>query len=446
MSKNNPIPVTESDGITRTTQIVGISDSYGNGQRANGKNVGTLFGDDSRVTRRSPIASGKYSQGLPLHVADWKINATGYVEVVNNGGILNGVIEFGTGTDPLGKIYLAAKLLNRYPPAQLSYYIFTGAWNGLINANGDCIALLGASLPGLAIDGQDGDIKEGHMYGFVRESGVIKEVLRTYKNFNVHKETVISSVTLEQAMYLNIFELEVGYLGIHPTLLYRVNTDKLSQDLIAKSVYQDSVTSVNDPNLSMSAYVENLGNTTNVAVRNGSFQYGNYSDLPSPDPSARPLNVSFSGASISSGTTVLSIYTVPNKIDMYSRLDSGGTTVSEFRNTIRNKLKKIISAGESNSNKAITLSVYLVPLADISGASFSPLNPYINVLEQSTVGTVNFANAILLTELADIRGGDKDDVRMDEYLLFGDTAGVVTVTSTGNINEVRYTLITEDQF
>ena len=176
----------------------------------------------------------------------------------------------------------------------------------------------------------------------------------------------------------------------------------------------------------------------------------NYAERPSGDPSSRPLVETTTFATVSSGTdVVLGLYTVPDKVDMQSKLDSTGipgATISEFRNTIRNKLKKVIAAGESVSNKTISLSVYLVPIADVSGASFSPINPYINVIEFSSVGTVSLANATKIVELADIRGGGQDDVRLEDFLLDGSQVGVITVTSTGNMENVRYTIITEDQF
>jgi hypothetical protein len=445
--KNNPIQTVESDGVQRTIQIVGLSDSYGTGLRANGKQTGTLFGDDIRTTRRVPIASGKYSQGLPLHAINYSIVGSGYWENVDVGGVLNGASEFGTGTDADGKIYISAKALNRYQAGQLSYYLFTAAWNGISSSNGDFVALVGGSLPGLAVDGQDGDIKEGYMFGWVRDSSGIRAVVRVYKGFNIQSETTTGLVIPAATQNLSIYELETGYLGIHPALLYRIDVETLQQKLLSIVEFDSDVTSVNDPNLAISVYLENQGNSSNITLRNGSFQFGNYAERPSGDPSARPLLDTLTGTSISGGVNrVLAIYTVPDKINMHSRLDGVGTTQSEFRNTIRNKLKKVIASGESNSNKSITLSIYLVPITDVSGASFTPLNPNINVLERSIVGTVSFTNAQLILELADIRGGDKDDVRLEDYLLDGSLAGVVTVTSTATINEVRYTIATEDQF
>ena len=412
---------------------------------SNGKNAGTLFGDNIISASRYAVGSGKYSQGLPVHAVNYKIVGSGYWQVVND-GTPNGASEFGTGTDANGKIYLSSKGLNRYYEGYLSYYLFTALWQGIQSANGDFIALVGASLPGLAVDGQDGDIKEGFMFGWKRVSGVLTSIVRKVKGFTPLDYTCEGDV--DQCENLQIFDMNVGYLGIHPFLLYRVNFDTMIQDLVKKIKFEQDTTSVNDPNMAISVYLENITNTTNIFVRNGSFNYGNIQSVGrTSDPSARELADNYTNASIPSGTdTVLRIYTVPDKVTMHSRLDSGGTTQSEFRNTIRNKLKKIIAVAESGSVKPISVSIYLIPIADVSGANFQPINPYVNVLYSSDIGTVSLANAIKIVELGDIRQGAKDDVRLEDYLLDGSLAGVITVSSAGTINNMRYTIITEDQF
>lgn len=418
--------------------------------KINGKSPGTLFGDDMRITRRVPVASGKYSQGLPLHAINYSINGSGYWKIVDDGGQLNGASEFGTGTDADGKIYISSKGLNRYQAGQLSYYLFTSAWKAISSANGDFVALVGASLPGLAIDGQDGDIKEGFMFGWIRESGTLKPVFRRYKRFTPTDYDCVS--TVEAASNLSIFELEVGYLGIHPSLIYRVNQYTLAQDLVKEIIFEQDVTSVDDPNMAISVYLENLGNTTNIAIRNGSFQYGNYAERESADPSARAINDSYSVASVAAGTdTVIACYTVEDKIDMYSELTSTGivgATINTFRNTLTNKLKKIIASAESIANKPITFTIYLVPKTDVV-ATFTSLNPQINILERAVGGaitSVSLANATIIAQLADIRGGDKDDVRQEEYLLTPELVGVITLTSTNTISNFTYTILTEDLF
>jgi hypothetical protein len=417
----------------------------------NGKNTGTLFGDDIRTTRRVPVASGKYGQGLPLHAINYDIVGSGYWRIVDDGGQLNGASEFGTGTDSNGKIYVSSKGLNRYQAGQLSYFLFTAAWKAISSTNGNFTALVGASLPGLEVDGQDGDIKEGFMFGWVREDGDTepKPVMRVYKRFTYTQYDCVS--TIEAASNLSIFQLEIGYLGIHPSMIYRVNFSTLSQDLVKKIIFEDDVTSVDDPNLAISVYIENSGNTTDISIRNGSFQYGNYAERPSPDPSARSINDNFTSASISSGTTILACYTLSDKITMYKELNSSGigsALTDVFRNTISNKLKKIIASAESASNKSIQFKIYLVPKADVV-ATFTPLNQYINVLERAigaAITSVSLTNATVIAGFGDIRGGDLDDVRLEEYLLTPELVGVISVSSTGNIENLDYTILTDDLF
>jgi hypothetical protein len=444
----NPIKVTEQNGTERVIQIVGLSDSYGPGLRANGKNTGTLFGDDIRITRRVPVLSGKYSQGLPVHAANYSINGTGYWEIVESGGLLNGASEFGTGTDIDGKIYLSAKLLNRYEAGQLSYYLFTAAWPTIASATGDFVALVGASLPGLAADGQDGDIKEGYMFGWVRESGELKAVVRTYKRFGYTQQDT-GLVFPAATENMNIFQFETGYLGIHPTLLYLIDTDILQQRLLTCVKYDQQVTSLDDPNLAISVYIENKGNNTNITVRNGSFQYGNYAERISPDASSRRWLDTYSLGVVGSGIdTVLSVYQINEKINMYKRLDLVGTTPGEFRNTVTNRLNVVDAVATSAANKPISLNVYLVPKTDVT-ATYTPVNPFINVLERAVganITSISLANAIKIVNLPDIRNDHTRDVQRFNHLLTTELVGVVTVSSSNAIADLEYTLNTEDLF
>jgi hypothetical protein len=415
---------------------------------ANGKQTGTLFGDDTRQTKRNPVTSGKYSQGLPLFAANIVINGTGYWENVDVAGILNGASEFGTGTDADGKIYVSAKNLNRYEAGQLAFYLLTSAWNGVSEATGDFCAFVGASQPGLVSDGQEGDIKEGYMFGWSKTGTEVKAIIRVYKGFNFTDyptELVFPSATEN----LKIFQFETGYLGIHPLLLYLVDTESLQQRLLSKVVFNQKVTSVNNPDLAISVYLENLGNTTNVTVRNGSFQYGNYSERTSPDASSRRWLDSYSAAAVGSGVdTVLAVYQVPEKVTMHSRIDSGGTSASEFRNTVSNRLNLVDAVATSAANKPISINVYLVPKADVI-ANYTAVNPFINVLERATgvnITSVSLANADKIVNLPDIRNDHFRDVEKYNFLLTTELVGVVTVSSSNVIADLEYTLNTEDLF
>lgn len=225
--------------------------------------------------------------------------------------------------------------------------------------------------------------------------------------------------------------------------------DNLVSELVKQIVFNQDVTSIDDPNLAISVYLENSGNDTNITLRNGSFQYGNYAERQSADPSSRLLADSYSIASISSGIdTVVACYTIKDKITMIKELNSVGVLTGEFRNTLNNKLLKANAAGLSGSNKIISFDIYLVPKADVV-ATFTPLNPNINILERAVdiaITSVDLTNATKILQLSDIRLGANEDVRIDEYLLTPELVGVITVTSTGTINDFRYTITTNDLF
>ena len=439
-----PVTLADEDGapvnVTNNSLDVNL--------KASGKSTGTLFGDDMRVTRRVPISSGKYNQGLPIFAANYNIVGSGYWKVVEAGGVLNGASEFATGTDSNGKIYLSSKLLNRYEAGQLSYYLFTAGWNGISSSDGDFIALVGASLPGLVSDGEDGDIKEGYMFGWVRDSTSTRAVVRVYKNFN-YTEYTTGLVSPSITENMSIYELETGYLGIHPALLYRIDTTDLTQSLLQKVEFNSDTTNVNEPNLAISVYVENKGNTSNITLRNGSFQYGNYAERPSPDASSRRWLDTYTLATVASGTdTVVAVYQVPEKVTMHKQLDSGGTTTGIFRNTITNRLDEVNAVATSTANKSIGLSVYLVPKTDVT-ATYTAVNPYINVLERAVganITSVSLANATKIVSMPDIRRDNFRNVQKYDHLLNTDLVGVVTVSSSNTISDLEFTLNTEDLF
>jgi hypothetical protein len=425
--------------------------SIGQNLLIHGQNPGTFFGDDIRTTRRIAVSSAKYSQGLPVAFADYDIVGTGYWELPLVGGVRNGVSEFGTGTDANGKIYLRSKGLNRYEPGQLSYFVFTTLFGGIEDANGDFVALIGANVGGLEVDGQYGDIKEGYMFGWKRVSGVLSPIFRVYKNFG-YTEYSLDNLTLADSENLKIYFLEVGYLGIHPALLYRFDTKGLKYDLLKKLEFNQDITSVNDPNMSIGVYLENSGNTTNITIRNGSFQYGNYAERETfDDASSRDILDEVYRATVTAGTDVfIAAYRIPQKVDMISRLDgTTGITQSEFRNTIFNRLKRVQL--NSSTNRVYTVSFYFIPSADITGASWQILRANINLLERTDVGTVNLANADVFERFIMPTATSlvvEKDVRDENYQLGGDNVAVITATSQGGTNITDFNLLinTEDLF
>ena len=251
----------------------------------NGAKSGTLFGDDIRTTRRIPVVSSTWSTGLPTFAIDLNFWDAGRWYIESDGLYTDGVSTLETGTASTGGVLASTTRLNRYQAGQLSYFQFTAAFEGIDTSNNDFTMLCGALQRGLASDGEFGLIKEGYLFGYVKESGELKYVFRTYKNFTYTQEIITEDLTYVKDN-LNIFRLEVGYLGIHPALLYRVDVPNLTNKLVHKYSYNMNGTSVANPNLALGVYVKNEGNTTNLKFKNGSMQFGNYAERESPDPSA----------------------------------------------------------------------------------------------------------------------------------------------------------------
>jgi len=416
--------------------------------QSTGRNTGTLFGDDIRTTRRVPVESGMWVHGLPVYGIDYEIVGSGRWYVLPDlvtPSLFDGVSVLETGTDANGKIYISSKRLNRYQPGQLSYFIFTAAWLNLLSANGDFLLLFGATLRGLASDGQFGLIKDGVVVGFKKVGGELKHIMRVYKNFQHTEEEY--DFDDDELLNLKILRLEIGYLGIHPASVSKVNFKALTDELVHTVVFDQDTVSVGNPNLAASIYLENIGNTTNLEVRNGSFQVGNYSERSSPDPSSRPLFDSFEAAAISSGTdTVIAAYTVPEKLTMNKELNSAGVLNGIFRNTVANKLNTAQAKGIAN--KSIVLNIYLVPKTDVV-ATYTPLSPFINAIERATgaaIISVSLTNAIKIGALNDINTGKFLDISNQDILLTSDLVGIITVSCAQSITDLSYIISTEDLF
>ena len=413
------------------------------------RNPGTLFGDDIRITRRNPVSSAMWSHGLPLHGIDSELIGTGrwYIEPdEEDNTYFDGVSTFETGTDANGKCFITSKNLNRYQPGQLSYFIYTAAFQGINDANGNYLCMIGAFLRGLASDGDFGKIKEGFGLGFKNIEGHIYHIFRVYKNFE-YTEEVLPYVP-DGESDLNIYRLEIGYLGIHPSILYKVNLKNLTDTLLHVKTFKQDLTSVSNPNLAIGLYLENQGNTTNIQIKNGSLQFGNYAERMSPDPSARPLQTDLSIAAIDAGTdVVIAAYTVPEKITMYKELNTIDTTLTgEFRNTIANKLLSIQAI--ATANKPITLNIYFVPKTDVV-ANFTPINPNVNVLENAIGGditSVDLTQASKIAAIVPINNGQNMQATERNFLLTSEIVAVITTTCTQAITDFEAILGTEDLF
>jgi len=446
---NNPIYI-DDNGTERLIQIVGISDNFGNGLKVNGRQAGTLFGDDIRTTRRVPISSGMWAHGLPLYGMNYSIVSSGrmYVEPdVNNAAYFDGTATIESGTSADGKIFIISKTLNRYQPGQLSYFEFTEGLKGINSTNGDFLLLFGAMRRGAAAHGLSDQIKEGVCIGFKKDGGELIHILRIYKNYEYTDD--ILDYNISDFEGLAIRRLEIGYLGIHPVLLYKVDPITLKENLIHKKVFESYYTSLSNPNLSLGVYIENKGNTTNLQIGNGSFQFGNYAERISSDPSGRFITDSYSIASIAVGTRVFfAAYTLPEILSMPKEINLAGLVNGNFYNSISNKLIDIEIFGASN--KIFTIDIYLVPKADVV-ATFTYLEANINALQRAVgvaITSVNFTNAQLIGTLkvASTQIRAFKDFSSYDRLLDKDLVAVFTITNAQTVTDLDLIVNSIDLF
>lgn len=424
----------------------------------NGKRPGTNFGDDIKITKKVPFVSAKWAEGLPLYSINSYFQTTGYWEIPEIEGELNGVCEFGSGSDPNGHVFITSKALNRYQAGQKGYNIYTGAFGGVDQANGDFELLVGPMLPGLAEDGEENVIVNGIVWGYIWDSENSKATLvyRVYKNKTITHE-VFPDQWKGQVDFrnyvkenLHIFYSEFGYLGIDPSPL-EIYDQKTGTTLkLHEQEFDQNVTNVSNPNMTLGVWVKNKGNTNPIWFRNGSFQFGNFSERITPDPSSRSLIDQSYKASVASGTQVPVVaYTIPTKASMISRVDGDGITTSIFRNTISNKLlSSEVFASLANQAKPARINLYFTPIDNITGASFVPIRPNRNVLEKSDNFTITDRGKLEYVASLSIENEKfvpKDFSKKDTQLLPGIVA-VLEYSSSSAADDLTIVVDTEDLF
>lgn len=383
-----------------------VAGSSGEINTINGKYAGTFFGDDFTVTRRVPVLAAKWSQGMPLFAIDLTFNTSGswYIPADTEAPTYpDSVSIFESGTDPAGLAFITSSQPNRYEPGHLSYFGYTVAFKGVNSANGDFTALIGAFLRGSATTGQQNQIKDGLCWGFVRSNGVLNRVLRVYKNFEIALEKVITGNDGVNYENLQIIEHQVGFYGIHPSVLWLFDSAGQKNQLFDFTAFNQDTCSIHDPNLSIGVYVQNQGNTNNIQVLNGSLEYGNYTERNTvEDSSGRNIADKLAIASLAvdsdptDGGGFVAAYRVTDSFESYDSVNAAGSTTRLFQSKIENVLISLVASG--SANRAVRLNLYMIPLADIV-ATFSPVLPYVSVLEKALtadVTSVDFTNAQLL--------------------------------------------------
>lgn len=427
-------------------------------RKIGGRIMGDGLGNDLRVTRKVPVLSTKYNQGLPLHAIDYSFLNGGYWETPEIGGKFNGVSEIGSTTDPNGFAFITAKGLNRYQAGQPGYLNETLAFLGIEEADGDFECLAGVFLRGLVVDAEFDQIDNAICWGYIWDGvSAAKRVFRVYKGGVIIKETDApdwkGDVTFDRYVKdnLHIFELDYAYLGIYPPKLSIYDEDVSEMRNLHTQKFERDTTYVNDPNMTVGVYIKNNGNTSNIRVRNGSLQLGNYAERQAPDPSGRELIDEIDRASVALGDdTFIAAYSIPTKINMYSKIDSTMLpTLSEYKNTIANQLLSVETFGvHQSSNKRAVLNFYFINAADVTGGTFLPINEGVNVLHRSDVQpTYNLADATKFARINVLNGViSEKDVKLKEILLRPDIIALVTMTSDVIVTGLNVLLDTIDQF
>ena len=146
--------------------------------------------------------------------------------------------------------------------------------------------------------------------------------------------------------------------------------------------------------------------------------------------------------------TFVAAYRVPETVNMISKLDIGGTTFSDFRNTIANQLLEATMFGvKQNINKPAKLNFYFIPESDVSAEAFLPLEAGVNVLERSDTLTYVLTNATLFASFAlDSGQSVSKNVSEKNVLLRPGIVVVIEYDSASVMNDFDAILDTQDQF
>lgn len=462
----NPVKITTNAGNEEWIQKVIPIDETGTANSEllqeiidNQNSRGNLFSIDSVVANLIPTVSENWSQGIPSQGFHSYIVGSAYWKIVSHDGALNGACECATGTNANGFFFGTTVRPNRYENGRLSFFLATWAFVGIEEANGDFEVLVGGMFHGLESEGKNDEIKEGIVFGFVRESGITRKVGRVYKNFNIEHEFEITSENFPTDYEnLYIYTIKFGYLGIHPFQLYVADdtTNPNTTKEIFDYSFRQNVTTVNNPDLCFGVFVKNNGNTTNVGVRNGSFSFGNIgNERIKIDSSARFVEHNYiSPITITSvvGGSIVATYRIPEKTTMIKEVNSGGVLTDTFLITKYNQLLEFSAI--ATSAKPVKVEIYFFPSADQTGATYTKLNANYNLLEVATgaaLGTISKTNFQLLKSFLVAPGNNitsaiTANVREFNFLLQPLTVAAIVVKNAQNVTDYEHTVFTLDLF
>jgi hypothetical protein len=323
--------------------------------------------------------------------------------------------------------------------------------------------LVGALSRGPVSENRDNEIKEGLLWGLKRSSGVDSWVFRVIKNYVQQSEDEFTPNFKNDE--LSIFEQRIGYYGIHPAQVSVVKAKQgqrfANADVYSK-IFEQAVTSVSDPNLNWGVFIKNNGNTGKIAIRNGSIEFGNYVTIyESVDPSGRDISdqISVTGLSINTAPdnidAIVATYTVPDVVNMVSKITEAGNTLSNFVNTIANRLFDLTASGATQNNRPLFLNIYLLKKTAVTlvgGQDYAQLNPGVNVFaygDPSIISAVDFTDQVDSTISVQIDADTKVfDLAGRGQDLTSDFVAVLTLNSNSatTVDNFLMTIATTDLF
>lgn len=426
----------------------------------NGRIAGTFFGDDFTVVNRVTTSSAKWSQGLPAYGVDADFVGSGkwYLsDDINDISFPDSVCIFESGNDANGKCFVTDKQSNRYQAGHTSYYGYTVAMSGFDTSNGNFVALFGAMSRGAKSQGRFNEIKDAICFGIVRNNGTTRKVIRVYKNFQLvlDKDIIFDD---EKVKDLNIYEHQIGYYGVHPSLIWYFNQTTKAHELVDYTEFLGDTTSISDPNMSLGCYIENKGNTSNIQIRNGSIEYGNYTTKPVlGDTSSRNITDRTQIALIAvdsdptDGSGLVCAYRVTDYFESVDSVSASGLTYRHFMSRIENQLIEISATG--SANKPVNLNIYFIPEEDIT-ATFSDVQQYVSVLQKAeavAITALDFSRALFKYSIEVTAGKYNNSSSLLDKLNMRLGVGTVAVLSLQSVTSTSLTdftcdIITRDLF
>ena len=405
--------------------VINIADmlfsTYGGETKINGKTSGTSFGVDFTVATEKPDSAGKWDQGINFNAIVTDIQNGGYFKITPT----ESTIEVATGSLANGSCFARSKKQLRYQPGIPAYGKFTAAFPSDVGVTGDYIVGIGML-----------NVNCGYAMVKKRISGVSKyQFLLRRKTVDIFYDLDGDDMSAINFENLNIFRIDYGYLGVDSTKLRVRDEENNKWLMVHKQVYNQRITNIETPNLSCGAFAKNLGNTTDIKIINGSFQFGTVDGGSNIDPSGRSNSQGIIKTGAIAGTRLM-IYAFknPTTVTMYDSVNSAGTkTTRVFTNDIASKLQEVKFS--TDGTKPVNIELLITDIANITSGTFNTVESGVSVLDVSIDAVINFTGAKVLDAYPLQKIDSIDALIVQDYLLFpGQVAAFVyTTTNTTDL-------------